>query len=245
MVRLNHDCRNHDFTCWRTLLLIKQNSKRCWFFLHPFQFNFDYHPFQFDFMNIISLSIHEPCTFAEKLFKYVFEDRSIAWHCSTHSDFQFWLPFRRFHPCRRKVNDIFMYKAIPDIRLSWFRVTVFISTETRKCKWYWQVDLTDCPKYLLDSHYGYVYASKLRFLVQYKTLWFKVFKFEWRNVSAEKLLEIHWLTAAHARKHSSRMRIAPLQTIRASVSTTRCSSRGEQVWTGLQCWPPDVSSRVR
>ena len=46
------------------------------------------------------------------------------------------------------------------------------------------------------------------------------------------------------------MRTARFQTVRASVATTRCGSPGEgggprvnQVWTGLQCWPADVSSR--
>ena len=122
--------------------LIKQNSKSC-SFLHPFQFSFWLSSLCNLTSWILYLSIHEPCTFAEKLFK----DRSIPGYITmscTHSDFQFWLPVRRFHPCRRKVNDILMQKAIPDIRLSWFRVTVFISTETRKYKWYWQVDLTDC-----------------------------------------------------------------------------------------------------
>ena len=213
-------------------------------FLHPFQFNFDYHPFQFDFMNIISLSIHEPCTFAEKLFKYVFEDRSIAGHCSTHSDFQFWLPFRRFHPCRRKVNDILMYKAIPDIRLSWFRVTVFISTETRKCKWYWQVDLTDCPKYLLDSHYGYVYAWKLRFLLNTKV----VLKCSNLN-NVVFLLKISDKSLTHSNTRKEALVVCVPPACKAYVPlwptlevAPRDSSR-EPVWTGLQCWPLSVSSR--
>ena len=52
------------------------------------------------------------------------------------------------------------------------------------------------------------------------------------------------------RKHSSRMRTTHLPTVRISVATTICQqgrevrSSSEQVWTGLQWWSPDVSSRV-
>ena len=49
------------------------------------------------------------------------------------------------------------------------------------------------------------------------------------------------------RKHSSRMRFTHLETLPASVSvaSTRCCSRGspnEQIWTGLQWSPPNVTS---
>ena len=55
------------------------------------------------------------------------------------------------------------------------------------------------------------------------------------------------------RQHSSRIHTAHLQTIPASVSvaTTRCCSQrwgrstNEQVWTGLQWSPPDVTNRGR
>ena len=137
------------FTCWRTILLIKQNSKSCWFFtsililfwlsslriwLHECHIS----------VNLWTMHICRKKNYSD-LNIYVFKDRSIPGQITmfcTHSDFQFWLPVRRFHPCRRKVNDILMQKAIPDIRLSWF--LFFISTKTRKYKWYWQVDLTDC-----------------------------------------------------------------------------------------------------
>ena len=51
------------------------------------------------------------------------------------------------------------------------------------------------------------------------------------------------------RQHSSRMRTARLPTVWISVATTRCQwgeggrTSSEQVWTGLQWWPPDVTSR--
>ena len=55
-----------------------------------------------------------------------------------------------------------------------------------------------------------------------------------------------------ARKHSSRMHTTHLPTIHASVATRGqywwqegpCTVRSsEQVWTDLQWWPPDVTSR--
>ena len=50
----------------------------------------------------------------------------------------------------------------------------------------------------------------------------------------------------NARKHSSRMCTTHLQTVDASMVTTRCSSGerspNEQVWTSLQWWPPDVTN---
>ena len=60
------------------------------------------------------------------------------------------------------------------------------------------------------------------------------------------LFGIHYGFQKHlrTREHSGRMRKVHLETVHASVVPTRCHSRGpssEQVWTGLQCWPPDVS----
>ena len=69
------------------------------------------------------------------------------------------------------------------------------------------------------------------------------------QISAYYSWTLHNVNLAITRKHSSRMRTARFQTVRASVATTRCHFQGrgsssEQIWTGVQCWPLDVISRV-
>ena len=51
------------------------------------------------------------------------------------------------------------------------------------------------------------------------------------------------ICALVTRKHSSRIRTASLPIVHTSVAT-RWGSSSEQVWIGLQYWPPDVTGRV-